>query len=194
MEMTTMEVAVHKANIPLLKGETLRQFTSALRDAGGAHLKRKLNLTEKDSSYMIETMSNVAVFDVFRPSIATGRVKFYAVKFTRSKAGVFEFGETIEVRRITSFEAIATGPAGTPVTKNAASMTKDDAMVHIQKRAEERLDVKVAKGKDGLSIGDSAFARGRVAVEKAAAEVKKHTNVFGAGNWLWAGSFLWDGQ
>jgi len=154
----TMEVIVHKAGIPLMKGETLSQFTRALRESGESHLMRKLNLNkDKDSVFMVETMSDKVVFDVFRPQATGGsRIKFFAVKFSRdTKTGSFDFGESIEVRRVTTFEPIPGGTGASAdlktkkVTKAVELSPDDTAFVPVMKR----LAAKRAAVTKGLSEG-----------------------------------------
>lgn len=122
MNHVTMKVVVHKANVPMLKGETLRQFTQALSDSGQVYLRRKLNLLESDGAFMLETMADKAVFEVYQSKAVNGmpRCKYYALKFTRKSDGAFEFGESVEVRRITSYE---------PITKSA------EGSAQVQKEA-----------------------------------------------------------
>lgn len=141
-ETATMEVAVTKANIPLLKGETIRQFTNALSEAGQPFLKRKLNLQKSDFVFMVETMSNISVFEVFKEHSTDGkRIRFFATKFTRDvKNGLFEFGETVEVRRVTSFEPVAGKTV--PLTKDKDGLTVSDSVVTKRRATED--DVKKA--------------------------------------------------
>lgn len=122
---TTYDVAVHKG-IALVKGESLRTFTSKLREQGDSFMLRKLNLTEKSASaYLVEVFSGACVFQVHK---FEGResAKFYAVKFERKEGSdTFEFGSTTEVERIATFRPKEAGvtkgvgetPGWTAVTK-----------------------------------------------------------------------------
>jgi len=121
----TMKTVVHKANVPMLKGETLRMFTQALSDSGSTYLRRKLNLLEQDGVYMLETMADQAVFEAYKTNGPTGKpsCKYYALKFKRKSDGGFEFGESVEVHRVTQYE---------PVTKAAEAPVQKEAWVEAE--------------------------------------------------------------
>lgn len=113
MSNQTQNVVVHKANVPMLKGESLREFTSKLREEGRNHVKLKQNLPDKGVDvYMVEAFGDMAVFEVYRygETIPTNtpRMQFFAAPFTRDANGKFAFGDTVEVRRVTSFEPVKT--------------------------------------------------------------------------------------
>lgn len=98
-------VAVHK-NLPLAAGETVSQFTQKLRKKGSDFLMQQLNIAkDKGGSYMVEVMSNVAIFEVYKRETGGDGYKFYAMKFTRDKVGEFALSDLTEVERITSFRA-----------------------------------------------------------------------------------------
>ena len=101
-EKTTMDVIVHKANVPMMKGESINQFTNKLSQAGRAHVLRKLNIAEKDGgAWLVEAFQDRVVFSTYKGQEPT---KHYAFKYTRAdKSGDFEFGGVIEVERMTSF-------------------------------------------------------------------------------------------
>jgi len=101
-ETTTMEVIVHKQNVPMMKGESINMFTNKLSQAGRAHVLRKLNITEKDGgAWLVEAFQDRAVFSTYKGQEPT---KHFAFKYTRNKSGDFEFGGVIEVERVTSFK------------------------------------------------------------------------------------------
>lgn len=98
------QVAVHKAGLSLAQGESVAQFTQALREAGQTYVMQKFNVpVGKADVYMMEVFSSAAVFEIYRyrdPSVAQkNRQKFYAVKYARKTDGSFEFAETKEVER-----------------------------------------------------------------------------------------------
>jgi len=113
-------VVVHKAAIQLKSGESLRDYTKALSDAGKAHvaLKRNISGSKDYDVYMVEAFSKAAIFEVYRfgplPSPTTKRFQYYAVEYTRKDNGDFEFTGTTEVERVTRFEP----KSATPVTKS----------------------------------------------------------------------------
>jgi hypothetical protein len=132
--MTTvrMDVVVHK-DFPLFKGETVREATRKLSDSGREFVMRKLNLTQKTAgSYMVEAFSSACVFEVYRRDV-DAPYKYYAVSFKRSKEGDFEFGTTMEVERVTSFQPKPNQPTlksedgypGWPVKKDANAFWQD---------------------------------------------------------------------
>ncbi len=116
--MTEHNVVVHKANIALKAGESIREFTRALSDGGRQHIRKKLNLPDKGVDvFMMEAFSKSAVFEVFKfgPDVKQGqRMRFFATTYTRKDAGDFEFGPTTEVKRVTRFEP---KPGAVPTTK-----------------------------------------------------------------------------
>jgi hypothetical protein len=105
-EKITMDVAVHKAALPLATGESLKQYTAALSDAARKHLKQSMKLTEKDSCYAAEVYGDKAVFDIWKSPDA--KYVYMAVKYTRDKDGIFSFSDAVEVKPITVFQAADT--------------------------------------------------------------------------------------
>jgi len=101
VETTTMPVAVHKAQIGLMKGESVGQFTRALGDAAKVALKKKLNLLEGADVWPIEVFTDKVVLDLYEPKKAA---RYFGMKYTRKDNGDFEFGETVELRRMVTFE------------------------------------------------------------------------------------------
>jgi len=103
------DVIVHKANVPMMKGESLRDFTTALSDAGRATLVQKLNVDVKKASvFMLEAYSDSAVFEVYKYDEVTKpneRMRFYAMTYKRDEKGAFTFDNQTEVDRVVRFEA-----------------------------------------------------------------------------------------
>lgn len=129
-ETTTMMVAVHKAKLPLMKNESVRTFTRALSDAGRDFLVRKFNIIpDKVDVYMVEVFADKAVFDVFEFKAVDPkkRQRFIGMTFTRKTGGDFEFANTTELSRVTTFQ-----PKKTMITKNKQS-PDDTAFVTIEK-------------------------------------------------------------
>lgn len=79
-----------------------------LRDQGSAHVRKKQNVTGKDTGvFMIEAFAKSVVFEVFKfgPDVPREqRMKFFATEYTRKDNGDFDFANTTEVSRITRFE------------------------------------------------------------------------------------------
>lgn len=105
-------VAVHKAAVPLMNGESLGAFSSAIRAAGVSLVKQKLNLTNKSDVYVVEVFGTSAIFDVYsydQTKSYEDRTKFYAVSYSRdAKSGAFSFGDMVEVKRKTVWEKAST--------------------------------------------------------------------------------------
>lgn len=111
--MRTHSVIVHKANVPMLKNESLGAFCHALKSAAKAHLMQKYNVDDKKgSAYAVEVFADKAVFmvipDYEKPSTNDFHVAF---KFARATDGTFTFGETMKVQPVTSFIAADGGTA-----------------------------------------------------------------------------------
>jgi hypothetical protein len=108
-EKTTMDVIVHKA-INLRTGETLGQFTQELSTAGRAHVFKKLNMSEQNGgSWMVEVFSKSVVFTAYKRTDPPSKDKYFAFTFDRTEKGTFEFGDMVEVERVTSFKAKEVG-------------------------------------------------------------------------------------
>jgi hypothetical protein len=108
-------VIVHKASIPLAKGESISQFTQKLSDAGRKALYQKLNLTPysntvKDGSYSsvynIEAFAGSAVYEVYsyKGNGGGSDYKYYAMKYARNEAGDFSFSDLTEVVRTIGYK------------------------------------------------------------------------------------------
>lgn len=160
--VATHNVVVHKANIPLMAGESVRDFTRALSDAGRQHIKKAHNLPNKGADvYMIEAFSKSAVFEVYRFGEGTqpqDRMRFYATEFTRKDNGSFEFTPTSEVRRVTRFE-----PVKTPVTKNGEMCAGGMEMSKCAcKSASGTAPTKCVQTRKGLEVFDQTTGDLRV--------------------------------
>jgi hypothetical protein len=110
----THDVFVHKAAVPLMKGESIGAFTGALRDAGKAHLLQKFNVDDKKGgAFPIEVFASKAVFTVVPDFQKSSSNDFHvAMKFTRSTdTGQFTFTDTMKVQPVTSFVPSADGVA-----------------------------------------------------------------------------------
>jgi len=104
-ERTTMNVIVNKA-IELRSGETLNKFTSELRAAAKAHVLKKLNIAETEgTAFLVEVFSKTVVVQAYKFKDPPSKDRMLAMTFDRQKSGAFEFGDTAEVERVTSFQA-----------------------------------------------------------------------------------------
>jgi len=101
------DVLVRKANIPLKSGESIRDFTTALSDAGRVTLVQKLNLdVKKTSVFMLEAYSTGAVFEVYKYESTSqkDRMQFWGMTYKRDEKGDFTFETVKEVQRVVRFE------------------------------------------------------------------------------------------
>lgn len=116
-DRTTHDVLIHKAAVPLMKGESLGAFVTEVRNAATAHIRQKFNLDEKKGSiFPLEVFANKAVFKVIPDFEKPVSNDFHvAMKFTRAKEGKFSFSDTMKVTPVMSF---------IPAT-NAMGITKD---------------------------------------------------------------------
>lgn len=100
------EVIVHKAKLPLAKGESLGQYTQRLSESVRKYAMTKLNV-QKGGAFMCEAYGDSLVVDVYkRPLNDDGptEYKYYSVEYTRKEDGNFTFGPFQEVERVTSFK------------------------------------------------------------------------------------------
>ncbi len=125
--MSKTIVAVHKANIPLLKGESVHQFTNELSKAGREHVMKKLNMTEKsgNGAWMAEAFSGSVIFSTYKSDEPS---TYYACAYKRDEKGAFDFGSLVEVQRMTVFK-----PKEATVTK---SLNEKPEEVEVDKRLE----------------------------------------------------------
>lgn len=142
--MVTTKVAVRKAGLPLMKGESVRDFTVSMSKSGRDFLYRKLNKTAKDTGiYVVEVYSDGAVFEVYGP-VNPGPgdqagCRFFAVKFNRTKDGTFDFTTMTEVKRSTAWVT----KAGEPTTIQSLIFDKKK----FKTAADAKGWIKKAKGK-----------------------------------------------
>jgi len=170
---TTHNVAVHKA-ISLGKGESLRSFTNLLNKQGRDFLMRKLNLTEKNAGvYTVEVFDGAAVFAVYKYE-GRDRDRYYAVKYARKDdKSDFEFSESTEVERVSSFR-----PKQTGVAKASTPVQKPFANEHAARQADPKLfdsfKRQPLKGADGVSAIYGIKA-GKAAIQSLRFDAKKWT-------------------
>jgi hypothetical protein len=100
------EVVVHKARIPLAKGESLQMYTQRLNEAVRKYAITKLNI-QKGGAYMIEAFDDSLIMDVYKRPLTddgTSEYKYYSVEYSRTEKGDFTFSSFQEVERVTSFK------------------------------------------------------------------------------------------
>lgn len=123
------DVLVRK-DIKLATNESVHDFTQALSNDVRKFVRQKLNLdVTKSDVYVMDVFSKSAVVEVFKfgPNIdSVDRRRFFAMAFTRKDTGTFEFSNTVEVERVTSFREKKTSVLKTAVMKNADAEVRDD--------------------------------------------------------------------
>lgn len=104
----TKKVSVHKSTITLNTGETIHQYTQKVSSKGRSHCEKKLNLgSKKNYIFTEEIFGDKAVFGVEKYD-SVGGLKYYGVTYKRS-GDDFEFGDLVEVEKVTSFRPVKTG-------------------------------------------------------------------------------------
>jgi hypothetical protein len=106
MTQRTYQAIVHKANVPLMKGESLGQFTHQLRKQAQPMLLQKFNTDEKKGgAWPLEVYSNKAVFMVAPEWADISKDLTVAFSYERDEAtGDFKFGDVQKVKAIVSYE------------------------------------------------------------------------------------------
>jgi len=124
VEKTTMDVVVHKANIPVKSGESLDKFIGKLSSEARDHCYKKFAMNRESGDYcwMVEAFSGSVIMTVDKKNTPN---KMFAMTYSRdAKTGNFTFGEAIEVERKTTFaavkltQALAQQPVGKSVEKD----------------------------------------------------------------------------
>ncbi len=145
------ECIVHKANVPLAKGESLGSYTNALSQDSRAYIMKQLNLNSLSKTapgvngagvgcYMIEAYGDKAVFNVYKyGGNEASTDKFYAIKYTRKSDGKFDFSDLSEVQRVVSFQPKST----LEVTKGKKAAPPEDG----EEEDDEELSAKKPKKK-----------------------------------------------
>lgn len=101
----TYKVTVHKANVPLQKGESLGQFTNELRKQAKPFLVQKFNMDDKKGAvYPLEVYATKAVFQVIPDWDDVSKDATVAFEYTRKDDGTFTFGEIQKVKAVMSYE------------------------------------------------------------------------------------------
>jgi hypothetical protein len=122
------QAIVHKANVPLMKSESLGQFTHALRKQAQPMLMQKFNMDEKKGgAWPLEVYSNKAVFMVVPDWEDISKDVNVAFSYERDEStGDFKFGEVQKVKAIVSYEV--TKRADLPQAMDMPAWTPDQAV------------------------------------------------------------------
>jgi hypothetical protein len=124
--MTTTHDVVVRKDFPLAKGESIRTATKKLRETGAEFIARKLNTPPNQLDvFPVDVFSTAAVFDVFKRD-KPGDPQFFALKFSRTAKGDFEYTDMIEVERVVGFQPKTT------VTKSMAESGANTATYVVE--------------------------------------------------------------
>jgi hypothetical protein len=106
MSRTSYTIQVQKANVPLLKGESITAFTRALNEEAKKHLMQSFNIEKnKGGAFPLEVFSDKAVFSVIPVWEDVSKDETVAFTFKRdASTGAFEFGQAQKVKKVTSYE------------------------------------------------------------------------------------------
>lgn len=120
--MNTINVLVHKADIPLRDNESLSSFTSKLSSSGIDYISKKLKLKtntqdyqKRDSAYSFEIFYSKAVFSVWRAKKGEKEQKYYSLDYTRKDNGDFQFNNLKEVEIKREFQEVKKDEEGNVV-------------------------------------------------------------------------------
>jgi len=108
-KQVTHETVVHKANIPLVTGESVQDFTQAMSDAARKWVMDQLKMDPKqDYAYVVDVYSSVVVLSVniySKSEDKRGKYMYSAATYERdAETGVFTFSNLSEVQRVTTYK------------------------------------------------------------------------------------------
>lgn len=144
-EEQTMNVVVHKANVPMLRGESLDKFIGKLSQAARAHGRKKFAMSGVDWMWMPEAFASSVIVSVDKKDMPR---KMFAMSYKRDlKTGDFTFGEAIEVERKVSFSAVKPGQNGQLPIRKATDVDEDKAHGEKPKKTVKAVEqLEVSKG------------------------------------------------
>lgn len=102
--MNTINVLVHKADIPLKNGESLGEYTREISREGEMYLMKKLKMNREKGDYIYSTeiFSSKAIFSTWKRKDKEN--KYYSVDYSRKEDGNFDFKNVNEVELRQSYE------------------------------------------------------------------------------------------
>lgn len=106
-EQRTHPCIVHKAKLSLGKNESIQAFSMDLKKAAKDYLAQKYNVDlKKGSVYPMEVFADKAVFGVIPDFDKPPSNDFIvAFKYSRGSSGQFQFGDTMKVKKVTTYVA-----------------------------------------------------------------------------------------
>jgi hypothetical protein len=97
-----MDILVYKQNISMVNGESIDDYTRKLNIASREYIMGKLNIAKGDGgAWTVEIYSDKVVMGVYKGEEST---KYNMIKYSRDKDGTFNFGDMIEVERVTTYK------------------------------------------------------------------------------------------
>jgi len=103
MSTKITNVAVHKASIKLMAGESVSDFTSELSRNLKEHLSSKV--TKGTHIWPVEIFADTAVYEMYKydSESETSSEEYWSIEWSRDK-DMFSFGTQTEVQRNVSFK------------------------------------------------------------------------------------------
>lgn len=107
---TTYQVAVHKAALPLAKGESVNEFTQALSEAGRTYVMGQMRMDPaKDYCYSVTVYPETVVMACSIYSATKSRYPYVSMSYTRdTETKVFTFSDLVEVEQVTTYRPKST--------------------------------------------------------------------------------------
>jgi hypothetical protein len=97
-----MDILVYKQNMPMYNGESIGDYTRKLDIASRTHMMSKLNIAKgSGGAWTTEIYNDKVIMCVYKGEESN---RYYLVKYSRDKNGTFNFGDMIEVERVTSYK------------------------------------------------------------------------------------------
>lgn len=106
MEKITMDVIVHKANLPLMSGETLHEYTSKCGNGAKKFIKEQNGMGEKESVWLVDVYSDSVVVETTKNNDDEYKCLYYNIEYSRDKSGNFTYSNATEVKRVVRFEPV----------------------------------------------------------------------------------------
>jgi hypothetical protein len=97
-----MDVLVYKQNMPMNNGESVNNYTRKLDIASRTHIIGKLNIAKGNGgAWTTEIYNDKVIMCVYKGEESN---RYYLMKYSRDKDGTFNFGDMIEVERVTTYK------------------------------------------------------------------------------------------
>jgi len=127
---STRTVEVHKADIPLLDGETIQMYERKLRADLQKRFGKKPTKKSEASVYVWPraVFADRVVIDKDELGIGDSSERLFSVAYTRKDDGAFDFGELVAVREQVSFVPMAKSEGGEGGAADEVETVKVDGL------------------------------------------------------------------